>query len=141
VALLLGFIGLVAYGGPAAHVALMRREVVERRGWLEAQQFSRMWAACNLIPGPSSTELAIFIGYRLAGWPGLLAAGACFIAPAMVIMLALAWAYTTYSNTHLLVAVLAGVRPVVIGIIAWAALDLARKTLERRRLLLVAVGA
>jgi chromate transporter len=141
VALLLGFIGMVAFGGPAAHVALMRREIVERRRWLEADQFSRMWAACNLIPGPSSTELAIFIGYRLAGWPGLLAAGACFIAPAMAIMLALAWVYTTYSNTQVLHAVLAGVRPVVVGIIAWAALDLGRKTLERRRLLFVAGAA
>jgi chromate transporter len=137
VALLLGFIGLVAFGGPAAHVALMRRELVDRRHWLDSERFSRMFAACNLIPGPSSTELAIFIGYRLAGWPGLLAAGACFIAPAMVIMLGLAWAYTHYSNTGFVQPLLYGVRPVVVGIVAWAAIDLARKILQRRSLLIL----
>ncbi|HCG02246.1 MAG TPA: chromate transporter [Chloroflexi bacterium] len=139
VALLLGFIGLVAFGGPAAHVALMRRELVERRRWLEPERFSRMFAACNLIPGPSSTELALFIGYRLAGWRGLLAAGACFIAPAMVIMLGLAWTYTHYANTGWVQALLYGVRPVVVGIIAWAAMDLGRKMLQPRVLILVSV--
>src|SRR5487761_81630 len=137
VALLLGFIGLVAFGGPAAHVALMRRELVDRRHWLDSERFSRMFAACNLIPGPSSTELAIFIGYRLAGRPGLLAAGACFIAPAMVIMLGLAWAYTHFANSGFVQPVLYGVRPVVVGIIAWAAIDLARKMLQRRSLLIL----
>jgi chromate transporter len=138
VALLLGFIGLVAFGGPAAHVALMRRELVERRHWLEADRFSRMFAACNLIPGPSSTELAMFIGYRMAGIRGLLGAGAFFIAPAMAIMLALAWAYARYANTWLLQAILYGVRPVVVAVVAWAALDLARKMLARRWLLILA---
>jgi chromate transporter len=130
---------LVAFGGPAAHVALMRRELVERRRWLEPERFSRMFAACNLIPGPSSTELALFIGYRLAGWRGLLAAGACFIAPAMVIMLGLAWTYTHYANTGWVQALLYGVRPVVVGIIAWAAMDLGRKMLQPRVLILVSV--
>ncbi|HVC77659.1 MAG TPA: chromate efflux transporter [Candidatus Micrarchaeaceae archaeon] len=136
-ALLLGFIGFVAFGGPAAHVALMRRELVERRRWVEPERFSRMFAACNLIPGPSSTELAMFIGYRLAGWQGLFAAGAFFIAPAMVIMLGLAWAYTDYASTGWVQALLYGVRPVVVGIIAWAALDLGRKMLQPRVLILV----
>ena len=98
-----------------------------------------MFAACNLIPGPSSTELALFIGYRLAGWRGLLAAGACFIAPAMVIMLGLAWTYTHYANTGWVQALLYGVRPVVVGIIAWAAMDLGRKMLQPRVLILVSV--
>src|SRR5437899_4468426 len=75
-------VGLLAFGGPVSHVAFMRREVVERRRWLDEKAFLRMFAACNLVPGPSSTELAILIGYRLAGWPGLLLAGLLFISPA-----------------------------------------------------------
>ena len=141
VALLLGFIGLVAFGGPAAHVALMRRELVERRHWIEPERFSRMFAACNLIPGPSSTELAMFIGYRFGGVGGLLGAGILFILPAMAIMLALAWAYARFANTGLLQAILNGVRPVVVAIVAWAALDLARKMLERRWLLILSGAA
>jgi chromate transporter len=116
----------------------MRRELVEKRHWLEPDRFARMFAACNLIPGPSSTELAIYIGYRLAGLRGLLAAGICFIAPAVLIMLGLAWIYTTFSKTAWLGATLLGIRPVVVAIIAWAAIDLARKTVERRWLLLLA---
>jgi len=137
VSVTLGLIGLAAFGGPAAHVALMRRELVERREWVTAHDFSRMFAACNLVPGPSSTELAILLGYRLAGWPGLLLGGAFFIAPAMAIMLGLAVLYQRFSDTRQLQAVLYGVRPVVVAIIAWAALDLARRLLEDRRFLLL----
>src|SRR5436190_8593212 len=114
VALVLLKVGLVAFGGPIAHVAFMRREVVERRRWLDEPTFLRMFAACNLVPGPSSTELAIFIGYRLAGWPGLLLAGALFIAPAALLMLAIAWAYTRFGAAPALAAALGGVRPVVV---------------------------
>jgi chromate transporter len=105
----------------------MRREIVVRRRWIDEATFLRMFAACNLIPGPSSTELAIFTGYRLAGWPGLALGGAFFIAPAMLIMLALAWVYAGYHATAVVMAVLYGIRPVVVGIIAWAALDLGRR--------------
>lgn len=133
----LGLIGLAAFGGPAAHVALMRRELVERRRWVEAGEFSRMFAACNLVPGPSSTELAILLGYRLAGWHGLVLGGAFFIAPAMAIMLGLAVVYERFSATRQLQSVLYGVRPVVVAIIAWAALDLARRLLEDKRFLLL----
>jgi chromate transporter len=120
-------VGLLAFGGPAAHVALMRRELVERRRWIDQDTFFRMFAACNLVPGPSSTELAIFLGYRLAGWPGLLLSGALFIAPAMAIMLAIAWLYVRFSGALPLQAVLFGVRPVVVGIVAWAVIDLGRR--------------
>ena len=75
-------LGLTAFGGPAAHVALMQAEVVERRRWLSRERFLDLVAAVNLIPGPNSTELAIHLGYLRAGWPGLLVAGACFIVPA-----------------------------------------------------------
>ena len=111
VGLVLLKVGVIAFGGPITHVAFMRRELVQRRGWLDEKTFFRMFAACNLIPGPSSTELAIFIGYRLAGWPGLLLAGSLFIAPAVLVMLAIAWAYTRFGTTAPAVAALGGLRP------------------------------
>src|SRR2546427_6462168 len=86
-------LGFIAFGGPAAHIALMRQEVVERRRWLSDQRFLDLFGACNLIPGPSSTELAIMLGYERAGPPALVLAGVLFIAPAMAIVLVLAWAY------------------------------------------------
>jgi chromate transporter len=134
-------LGMVAFGGPAAHVALMRREVVERRRWLQPEEFARMFAACNLVPGPSSTELAIFIGYRRAGWRALVLAGVLFILPAMLLMGSLAWVYTRFGDTRPAVAILAGVRPVIVGIVAWATLDLARRLVRQRRLLAVSVAA
>ncbi len=135
VGLLLAFVGLTAFGGPAAHVALMRRLVVDRRRWVDAGLFNRMFAACNLIPGPSSTELAMWLGYRLGGWTGLFVAAACFITPAMLIMLGLAIVYERFGGSRIAHLLLYGVRPVVVAIIAWAALDLARRLLERRLLL------
>jgi hypothetical protein len=91
-------LGLIAFGGPAAHIALMRDEVVKRRHWLSDQQFLDLLGAENLIPGPSSTELAIFLGYTRAGWIGLLLAGTLFILPAMLIVLGFAWAYVQYGS-------------------------------------------
>jgi len=89
-------LGLIAVGGPAVHVALMRREVVVRRHWLDEKTFLDDFAACQLIPGPSSTELAILLGYRRGGPAGLVTAGVTFILPAMLIMLALAWIYSRF---------------------------------------------
>ena len=86
-------LGLTAFGGPAAHIAMMREEVVKRRRWLDDQQFLDLLGATNLIPGPNSTEMAIHLGYVRAGWAGLIVGGVCFIAPAMLIVMALAWAY------------------------------------------------
>ena len=120
-------LGLVAVGGPAVHVALMRREVVVKRGWLDEKAFLDDFAATQLIPGPSSTELAIMLGYRRGGLPGLLIAGTLFILPAMLIMLALAWVYTHFAASTAVSHVLGGVRPVVVGVIAWALLDLGRR--------------
>lgn len=125
-------IGVIGFGGPAAHVALMRREIVERRNWLTESRFLQMFAACSLIPGPSSTELAMFLGYDQAGWRGLLLAGSAFITPAAVLMVIIAWIYTRFSTAPALHHVLYGVRPVVIAIVAWALWDLGRKILARR---------
>src|SRR5690349_14639696 len=86
-------LGITAFGGPAAHIAMMHDEVVKRRGWLDDQEFLDLLGATNLIPGPNSTEMAIHIGYVRAGWLGLLVGGACFILPAMLIVMGIAWAY------------------------------------------------
>ncbi|TMQ73067.1 MAG: chromate transporter, partial [Candidatus Eisenbacteria bacterium] len=91
-------LGTTAYGGPAAHIALMEHEVVRRRGWLSREEFLDLLAATNLIPGPNSTELAIHVGQRRAGGPGLLVAGACFILPAALLTLLAAWAYVRFGS-------------------------------------------
>jgi len=140
IALLFLKLGLIAFGGPAAHVALMRREIVERHAWIEERDFMQMFAACNLIPGPSSTELAIYLGYRLAGPAGLVLAGTLFIAPAMLIMLGIAVAYVNYGSTHVAVSALNGIRPVVVAIVAWALLDLGKRILTRWALWPIALG-
>ncbi len=124
-------LGIVAFGGPAAHVALMRRELVQKHRWIEEKRFLQMFAACNLIPGPSSTELAIYIGYRLLGITGLVLAGTLFILPAALIMLGLAVLYVHYGSTHTAADILNGIRPVVVSIIIWALLDLGRRILRR----------
>jgi chromate transport protein ChrA len=119
-------LGTIAFGGPAAHIAMMHEEVVRRRGWLDEQQFVDLVGATNLIPGPNSTELAIHLGYRRARWRGLVAAGVCFILPAFVIVLALAWAYVRYGRTPAVGGLLYGIKPVVVAIIGWVLLSLAR---------------
>src|SRR6266446_5150638 len=91
-------LGTIAFGGPAAHIALMEDEVVRRRGWLSRAQFLDLVGATNLIPGPNSTELAIHIGYRQSGWTGLVVAGSCFILPAMLIVAGIAWAYVRFGT-------------------------------------------
>ena len=93
-----GRLGATAFGGPAAHIALMRDEVVRRRGWLDDARFLDLLGATNLIPGPNSTELAIHIGYARAGWPGLAVAGLAFIVPAALLTTALAWLYVRSSE-------------------------------------------
>ena len=119
-------LGVIGFGGPAAHVALMRKEIVSNRKWLGQDEFNRMFAACNLIPGPSSTELAIFIGHRRGGWRGMLIAGGCFILPAALLMLGIGRAYVRWGRQPTVVHLLAGVRPIVVGIMAWAAIELGR---------------
>src|SRR5271156_6156942 len=91
-------LGLTAFGGPAAHIAIMEDELVRRRQWLSREKFLDLLGASNLIPGPSSSELAIHIGYLRAGWKGLLVAGSCFIFPAALIVGVLGWAYVRYGS-------------------------------------------
>src|SRR5215472_11119567 len=89
-------LGLTAFGGPAAHIAMMRQEVVERRKWLTDGEFLDLLGATNFIPGPNSTEMAIHVGHRRAGWMGLLVAGVCFILPAALLTLGFAWLYVRF---------------------------------------------
>jgi chromate transporter len=113
-------LGCIAFGGPAAHIAMMRDEVVRRRGWLSEQAFLDMVGATNLIPGPNSTEMAIHLGHLRAGWRGLLAAGVLFISPAMVIVMAFAWVYVNYGATPEVEWLLYGIKPVIIAIVMQA---------------------
>ncbi len=130
---------MTALGGPAAHIAMMHGEIVRKRAWLDEQEFLDLVGATNLIPGPNSTEMAIAIGYRRAKWPGLVVAGLAFIVPAMLIVLALAWAYVRYGTTPAAEGLLYGVEPVVIAIIAVALINLVPAATKRSPLL-VAVG-
>ncbi|MBX6377165.1 MAG: chromate efflux transporter [Clostridia bacterium] len=124
-------LGFTAFGGPAAHIAMMREEVVRRRRWVTDQRFLDLLGVVNLIPGPNSTELAIHLGYVRAGWPGLVAAGVMFIGPATAIVLALAWAYGAYGSLPQATGFLYGVKPVIMAIIAQALWGLARTALAR----------
>ena len=123
-------LGFVAFGGPAAHVAMMRQEVVTGRGWMDDQEFLDLNGATNLIPGPNSTELAIHIGRERAGLPGLLVAGTCFIVPATLIVFAFAIAYKAYGSTPAGQSLLYGITPVVVAIVVqvlWGLLKTAVK--------------
>ncbi len=131
-------LGFTAFGGPAAHIAMLRHEVVMRRKWLSDAEFLDLLGATNLIPGPNSTEMAIHIGARRAGWPGLLVAGACFILPAVFIVLALAWAYVEFGATPQAEALLYGITPVIIAIVVQALWGLGRSAVKSP--LLGAVG-
>ena len=132
-------LGLTAFGGPAAHIAMMHDETVVRRKWLTYEDFLDLVGATNLIPGPNSTEMAIHISYLRAGWPGLIVGGVSFILPAMAIVIALAWAYVQFGTTPQADALLYGVKPVVIAIVLQALWILGRKAIKGP--LLAAVGA
>ena len=132
-------LGVTAFGGPAAHIAMMHDEFVTRRKWLSDQAFLDLVGATNLIPGPNSTEMAIHIGHLRAGWRGLLLAGICFIAPAMLIVLALAWVYVEFGGLPQTQWMLYGVKPIVIAIIVQALWVLGRKAVKGPMTL--AVGA
>ena len=123
-------LGCIAFGGPAAHIAMMHDEVVKRRQWITEQEFLDLLGATNLIPGPNSTEMAIHIGFRRAGWRGLLIAGMCFIVPAMLIVLAFAWAYVRFGTTPQATWLLYGIIPVIIAVVFQALWALARQAVK-----------
>jgi chromate transporter len=134
-------LGTTAFGGPAAHIALMEQEVVRRRRWLTREQFLDYLGATNLIPGPNSTELAIHIGHAVAGWSGLVVAGVCFIVPAALIVLAIAWGYVRFGALPQVAGALYGVKPVVIAVVLQAIWNLGRAALKTRWLVALGVGS
>ena len=133
-------LGLVGFGGPAAHIAMMREEVVRRRRWVSDERFLDLLGMTNLIPGPNSTEMAIHLGYVRAGWPGLLLGGACFIVPAMLMVGALAWAYVRFGARPEITWLLYGIKPVVIAIVVQAIWGLARTAVKGPGLAAVGVA-
>ncbi len=130
-------LGATAFGGPAAHIGIFRHELVERKQWLDDDQFLDLLGATNLIPGPNSTEMAIHLGYVRAGWIGLIAAGVCFIAPAFLMVLALAALYVHFGTTPTANALLYGIKPVIIAVVANAVYMLLPKAFKNRLLWLI----
>jgi chromate transporter len=123
-------LGTIGFGGPAAHIAMLEAEVVTRRQWISQAQFLDLIGLTNLIPGPSSTELAIYIGYLRAGWWGLMTAGVCFILPAMAIVWVLAIGYDRFQTLPQAIAVFAGIKPVVVVLTIQAVWKLSRSALK-----------
>lgn len=134
-------LGTIAFGGPAAHIAMMEDEVVHRRRWLTREQFLDYLGATQLIPGPNSTELAIHVGHAKAGWPGLVVSGVCFIVPAALMVGALAWGYVRFGALPAMAGVLYGVKPVVVGVVAQALWRLGRTAVRDGRDAVLGVAA
>lgn len=133
-------LGFIAFGGPAAHIAMMEEEVVRRRGWLSRQHFLDLVGATNLIPGPNSTEMSMHVGYERAGWSGLFVAGACFIGPAVLLTGGLAWLYVRFGTLPQVEPFLYGIKPAVIALILTAVWRLGRKAVKGWRLATLGVG-
>lgn len=132
-------LGLIAFGGPAAHIAMMEEEVVTRRKWMSRQHFLDLVGATNLIPGPNSTEMTMHCGHERAGWKGLFVAGICFIFPAMVFTGALAWLYVTYGEVPAVEPFLYGIKPAVLAIILNAIYKLGKKALKNWELAVIGI--
>jgi chromate transporter len=134
-------LGLTAFGGPAAHIALMEQEVVVRRGWLSRAEFLDLLGTVNVIPGSNPTEMALLIGYRRAGWLGLLLGGICFIMPAALIVSGIAWAYVNYGDLPQTKSLFYGIKPVIIAVMVQAMWHLARTAVKTPLLAIVGAGA
>ncbi|MBA2613062.1 MAG: chromate efflux transporter [Bacteroidetes bacterium] len=132
-------LGVIGFGGPAAHIAMMQEEVVTKRKWLTEQHFLDLIGATNLIPGPNSTEMAIHIGHEKAGWKGLMVAGLCFILPAVIITGIFAWLYKIYGQLPEVQPFVYGIKPAIIAIILGAAYPLAKKSFKSLELIVIGV--
>lgn len=140
-ALLFLRLGTTAFGGPAAHIAMMEDEVVRRRRRLSRDEFLDLLGATNLIPGPNSTEMAIHVGYKQAGWAGLIVAGSCFILPAALIVTGFAWAYVRYGSLPQAAYILYGVKPVIIAIVLQALWGLSKSAAKTKFLAFIGLAA
>ncbi len=127
-------LGLIGFGGPAVHIAMMEEEVVRKRKWMTAEHFLDLVGATNLIPGPNSTELTMHIGYEGAGWRGLVVAGSCFIIPAVIITGFIAWAYQEYGLLPQVQPYIYGIKPAIIAVIVSLMIGLGRKALKNTEL-------
>jgi chromate transporter len=134
-------LGTIAFGGPAAHLAMMEEEFVRRRRWITHAQFLDRLATANLIPGPSSTEVAIFVGQLKRGWRGLIVAGCCFIIPAAIIVSVIAWAYVRFGSLPKVEGVLSAIKPAVVAIVIQALGKLGRTGVRTTLLAVIAVLA
>jgi len=132
-------LGTTAFGGPAAHIAMMEQEFVQKRQWLSRDDFLDLLGMASMIPGPSSTELAIFIGYRRAGLPGLILGGVCFILPAMLIVTLIAWLYVKFGALPNVAGMFYCIKPVIIAIVIQALYGLARSAMKTRSLALLVI--
>ena len=141
IALLFLKLGTTAFGGPAAHIAMMHQEVVVKRTWLTEQHFLDLIGATNLIPGPNSTEMAIHIGHERGGWKGLMVAGFCFIMPAVLITGCLAWLYKSYGELPQIQPFIYGIKPAIIAVILAAIYPLAKKSLQSVELGIIGIAA
>jgi chromate transporter len=141
VALVFLKLGTTAFGGPPAHIAMMDEEIVRRRKWVSQETFLDLLGASNIIPGPNSTELAIHLGYKRAGWAGLITAGACFIVPAMLLVGIFAYLYATFQTMPQLQSVLYGVKPVIIAVVAQALWGLRKTAMKTKTTLIVGLLA
>jgi len=134
-------LGFTAFGGPAAHIAMMRQEVVIKRAWLSEQHFLDLIGATNLIPGPNSTEMAIHIGQERGGWKGLIIAGTCFIMPAVLITGCFAALYKLYGQLPQVQSFIYGIKPAIIAVIIAAIYPLTKKSLQTIELCIIGIAA
>ncbi|WP_411030438.1 chromate efflux transporter [Spongiimicrobium sp. 3-5] len=132
-------LGSIAFGGPAAHIAMMEDEVVNKRKWMTQEHFLDLIGATNLIPGPNSTEMTMHCGHERAGWKGLLIAGFCFILPAVVITSVFAWLYQEYGQLPKVEPFIYGIKPAVIAIIVMAAYRLGKKAVKNTELAILGI--
>ena len=132
-------LGITAFGGPAAHVAMMDEEIVKKRKWIDRDKFLDFYGATNLLPGPNSTELAIHLGFERGGVLGLIIAGLCFILPAMIIVTALAAIYNLYGTMPQIEGIMYGIKPVIIAVILQALLRLGKTALKNKSSVILAI--
>src|SRR5688572_18610998 len=134
-------LGVIGFGGPAVHIAMMEDEVVKKRKWLSPEHFLDLVGATNLIPGPNSTEMSMHIGNERAGWKGLIVAGICFITPAVIITAIFAWAYQSYGHLPEVEPFLYGIKPAIIAVIVALMISLGKKALKTIELGIIGVIA
>ena len=134
-------LGFISFGGPAGQIAIMHREIVERKRWIPEEQFLRALNFCMILPGPEAQQLAVYIGWLLHGTPGGVAAGALFVIPSIVVLLVLSWLVAAHARVPAVAGLLYGVQPIVIAIVAEAVLRIGRRALRHPALYLFAAGA